>query len=71
MASGPLRGPFAAQGRSYGHAVLPWVVPLLLAALWVVASREHWMSEQILPAPSLVWQSALEFGSGELWSHCG
>ncbi|QVM93907.1 ABC transporter permease [Pseudomonas entomophila] len=27
------------------------------------------MSEQILPAPSLVWQSALEFGSGELWGH--
>ena len=27
------------------------------------------MSEQILPAPSVVWQSALEFGSGELWSH--
>ncbi|MCE1116254.1 MULTISPECIES: ABC transporter permease [Pseudomonas] len=66
---GPLRGPFAAQGRCYNsHAVLPWVMPVLLAALWVVASREHWMSEQILPAPSLVWQSALEFGSGELWS---
>ncbi|KXG83412.1 ABC transporter permease [Pseudomonas mosselii] len=27
------------------------------------------MSEQILPAPSLVWQSALEYGSGELWGH--
>ncbi|MBS9762494.1 ABC transporter permease subunit [Pseudomonas mosselii] len=27
------------------------------------------MSEQILPAPALVWQSALEFGSGELWGH--
>ena len=62
---GPLRGPFATQGRSY----LPWIVPLAVAALWVVASREHWMSEQILPAPALVWQSALEFGSGELWGH--
>ncbi|PNA28373.1 ABC transporter permease [Pseudomonas sp. FW305-17] len=60
-----LRGPFAMQGRSY----LPWIVPLAVAALWVVASREHWMSEQILPAPALVWQSALEFGSGELWGH--
>ncbi|WP_153785581.1 ABC transporter permease [Pseudomonas sp. EMN2] len=62
---GPLNGPFA----THSHAALPWVVPLLLAALWGVASHEHWMSEQILPAPSLVWQSALEFGSGELWSH--
>ncbi len=61
----PLRGPFAAQGRSY----IPWAVPLVVAALWIIASREHWMSEQILPAPSLVWQSALEYGSGELWGH--
>lgn len=61
----PLRSPFATQGRFY----LPWIVPLAVAALWVVASREHWMSEQILPAPALVWQSALEFGSGELWGH--
>ncbi|CAK13155.1 ABC transporter permease [Pseudomonas entomophila] len=62
---GPLRSPFAAQGRSY----VPWIVPLAVVALWIIASHEHWMSEQILPAPSLVWQSALEFGSGELWGH--
>ncbi|WP_252089968.1 ABC transporter permease [Pseudomonas sp. MWU13-3659] len=62
---GPLRGPFAAHGRSY----VPWVVPLAVAALWIIASHDHWMSEQILPAPSLIWQSALEFGSGELWGH--
>jgi sulfonate transport system permease protein len=42
---------------------------VLIAVLWVVASRQHWMSEQILPAPSRVWQSAVEFGSGELWGH--
>ncbi|WP_248918209.1 ABC transporter permease [Pseudomonas entomophila] len=62
---GPLRGSFAAQGRS----CVPWVVPLAVAALWMIASREHWMSEQILPAPSMVWQSALEYGSSELWGH--
>ncbi|MGN8258937.1 ABC transporter permease [Pseudomonas sp. SMSB3] len=49
--------------------LLPWLLPGLIALLWVVASRQQWMSEQILPAPSLVWQSALEFGSGELWGH--
>ncbi|MGE8386146.1 MAG: ABC transporter permease, partial [Pseudomonas putida] len=58
---GPLRDPFAAQGRSYrgrifsGERVLPWLLPVLIALLWVVASRQHWMSEQILPAPALVW----------------
>jgi len=72
---GPLHDPFAAQGRSRrdrilsGERTLPWLLPGLLALLWVMASRQHWMSEQILPAPSLVWQSALEFGSGELWGH--
>lgn len=49
--------------------LLPLLLPGLIALLWVVASRQQWMSEQILPAPSLVWQSALEFGSGELWGH--
>ncbi len=67
---GLLRGLFATQGRSrIGTRVLPWVLPTLIALLWVVASHQHWMSEQILPAPSVVWQSAVEFGSGELWGH--
>ncbi len=71
VASGPLRGPIATQGRSHigRERLLPWLLPVLIALLWVVASRQHWMSEQILPAPALVWQSALEFGSGELWGH--
>jgi len=67
---GPLRGPFATQGRPHiGERALPWVLPVLIALLWAVASRQHWMSEQILPAPSRVWDSAVEFGSGELWGH--
>ena len=49
--------------------LLPWLLPISVLALWWLASRNQWMSEQILPAPSLVWQSALELGSGEVWSH--
>lgn len=52
-----------------GQRLLPWLLPLALAALWWTASRQHWMSEQVLPSPALVAQSALELGSGELWSH--
>lgn len=48
-----------------------WYVPVLIFALWWIASREHWMSEQILPEPALVWQSALELGSGEIWVNLG
>lgn len=51
------------------EALQPWLLPLGLALLWALASHFHWMSEQILPAPALVWQSGLEFGGGELWSH--
>ena len=49
--------------------LLPWLLPISLLALWWLASRNQWMSEQILPAPALVWSSALELGHGELWSH--
>lgn len=48
-----------------------WYLPLALAALWWLASRNQWMSEQILPPPALVWSSALELGHGELWQHLG
>ena len=42
-----------------------WYLPVLLAAVWWLASRNHWMSEQILPPPALVWDSAVELGRGE------
>ena len=48
-----------------------WYLPLALAALWWLASRNDWMSEQILPPPSLVWSSAVELAHGELWLHLG
>ncbi|MNF45347.1 putative aliphatic sulfonates transport permease protein SsuC [compost metagenome] len=47
----------------------PWWVPLLLATLWWLASRNQWMSEQILPAPAQVLSSAVELAHGELWAH--
>ncbi|CAG8864558.1 hypothetical protein PS627_01090 [Pseudomonas fluorescens] len=55
--------------RLHTERLLPWLLPLAVGVLWVTASRLHWMSEQTLPAPSLVWESAVEFGSGELWGH--
>lgn len=58
--------PFA---RAQVDRALPWLVPVTVALLWWLASERHWMSEQILPPPELVWQTALEYGAGELWSH--
>ena len=48
---------------------LPWLVPVLLFVLWLSASHWHWMSEQVLPSPAVVWGSLLELGREELWLH--
>ena len=68
----PLAAP-AKGGRAHwpnlSERLLPWLLPLTLFALWWLASRNHWMSEQILPAPSLVWSSAVELAQGEIWGH--
>ena len=51
------------------HALLPWAVPALIVLLWVLAARYGWMSAQTLPAPSLVWQTAVELGQQDLWAN--
>jgi sulfonate transport system permease protein len=58
-------------GSFVTRQLLPWLVPALLFVLWLAASHWHWMSEQVLPTPALVWQSLLELGQGELWLHLG
>lgn len=50
-----------------GRRLLPWLLPLGLLVLWCAASKWHWTSKQVLPAPALVWQSAVELASGDLW----
>ena len=56
----------AINGATLRHALLPWAVPALLLLLWTLAARHTWMSAQTLPAPALVWQSALELGQQDL-----
>jgi sulfonate transport system permease protein len=68
----PLAAPWSNTRRGWptlSQRLLPWLLPFSLFALWWLASRNLWMSEQILPAPSLVWNSAVEVSQGELWSH--
>ena len=40
----------------------PWLLPVLVLLLWFVAAQQRWMPEQILPAPSVVAETA--------WSLC-
>lgn len=57
------------SAASTARALLPWAVPALLLLLWTLAARFGWMSSQTLPAPLLVWQSAVELGREDLFSH--
>ncbi|MBV8649927.1 MAG: ABC transporter permease [Alphaproteobacteria bacterium] len=45
------------------------LVPAVLAALWWGSAAEGWLPDQLLPAPSLVWQTLVETAaSGDLWA---
>ena len=46
------------------------ILPLLLLGLWQYAVDRHWLAEQILPAPALVWDSLVDlWQTGELGTH--
>nr|WP_315250142.1 aliphatic sulfonate ABC transporter permease SsuC [uncultured Duganella sp.] len=57
-----------AQARH--SAWTPWILPVLLIAVWQVSSQLGWLSSRILPEP---WAVAKAFWalaeSGELWTH--
>jgi sulfonate transport system permease protein len=48
--------------------LLPWIVPLLILAIWQAASQAGWLRENVMPAPTAVavalWKVA---SNGELW----
>jgi len=49
---------------------LSLLFPLALLGLWQLAATKGWVAEQILPAPSVVYQSFVDLvGNGELLEH--
>ncbi|NPC54341.1 aliphatic sulfonate ABC transporter permease SsuC [Caenimonas soli] len=53
-----------------GERLLPWLVPIMLIALWQIASTSGWLSTRVLPAPVEVIKAAWALAaSGELWTH--
>lgn len=63
-------GGVAQFAAAAGRRLVPWVVPLVLIALWQAASALGWLSTRVLPAPLAVVQAAWELtASGELWTH--
>jgi sulfonate transport system permease protein len=66
------RGHTASVARSLGWIALPWLVPVACAVLWVLGSHYGWISAQILPSPTLVFETLGGLASsGELWMHIG
>ncbi len=56
--------------RHAARAIAPWVVPILLIAVWQAASQWGWLSNRVLPAPLAVVEAAWTLAaSGELWKH--
>lgn len=54
------------------QAALPFLLPAVIALLWIAATRFHWVSDMILPPPSLVWSSAVDlFSSGQIFQEVG
>ena len=60
----------ASFARRLVHAGAGLLLPALVLALWWTAAEHRWVPEQLLPAPTLVWQSLHElWASGDLQSH--
>jgi sulfonate transport system permease protein len=54
-------------GRGAGTAALALLLPIFVVVVWSVAAQNEWVSPQILPAPSLVWETASDLvSSGQL-----
>lgn len=56
--------------KALGQRLLPWIFPILLIAIWQIASVSGVLQTRVLPAPTAVvvafWDLLL---SGELWKH--
>ncbi|MFC4273977.1 ABC transporter permease [Achromobacter aloeverae] len=50
--------------------IAPWLLPLLLFALWWLGADRGWISSQVLPPPAYVGDTLRDlFTSGDLWIH--
>ncbi|WP_348945236.1 ABC transporter permease [Chitinibacter sp. FCG-7] len=55
-----------------GSISIALIVPLLVLAIWQLASQKEWVSPQILPPPSLVWETLVGlWDSGDLTLNLG
>ena len=48
------------------HRLAPWLLPVLLLAIWQLAVSAGWLSTRILPAPSAVIEAGVTLVRGDL-----
>lgn len=60
----------APRTQRLGGALLSWLLPIGLLALWALGAAQGWISPQVLPPPQFVWETLRELAtSGDLWLH--
>jgi len=58
------------SSNALGQRLLPWVFPVLVLAVWQLASQSGWLSTRVLPEPWAVLKAFWSLSaSGELWKH--
>jgi len=61
---------FVSRFEPLARRLLPWALPLALAALWEISARAGWLSTRVLPEPLAVLRALGGLvRSGELWQH--
>ena len=59
-----------ALAQHIGRVACGLILPAFILIVWWNAAERHWVPEQLLPTPLLVWQTLRElWASGELQSH--
>lgn len=54
--------------RNIRSRILPFILPLVLLALWQTLTAKGTIAPQVLPAPAMVWKAALHLAHTELWA---
>ena len=56
----------------YGLQLLSWAAPVILVVVWELLSRAGWLSPQVLPAPSRIFETAVRLAkAGPLLNDLG
>nr|WP_316641992.1 aliphatic sulfonate ABC transporter permease SsuC [uncultured Roseateles sp.] len=60
----------SSNSARWRQRALPWLVPVLIVAVWQTLSQGGWLSTRVLPEPWAVLKAAWGLSaSGELWRH--